>query len=503
MTEPSVHSRRVGADQGGLPRGGVLALGLGGLFLLGALHAVGLDSQSIWLDETTTWGATEDASEVWRMEYAGTERYMRGYLWLVAVARHLAGDSPVALRGNSIVFFWVAMVAGTLLWRRRLGWGTALAWGGVLGVSAYWWQYSHEARPYSLGLAAAMFALFCQEARLAAHSSRWKGHAWDMAMVATIALGVVGNFYVILVWPALVLSDLIFARRIGIRRVVRVHGGLAAALLLLLVVGAIPHGGRPMCVPPPRFTSVPEFAGLLHMLVVGPSWGPTVPELRLAASPAAAVLAHGPWFLVSGLALLAAAWGVVITRAWREAVPETLLGAGTLAALGYLCWREGYAIAPRHLFLATPMFLGWTAVVLRRRPAWALPLVACMVVASLNYLFVPKYGRENWRDAIRVLVGPNGRNHALVFYTNSSPEIFDYYLGRSRGRAHGMEMLPLDHPRAEKEAPDFLVEARTWGILGRPEGSRLARLKREMKPFYSTTGITLWRKPPPDRGSGR
>lgn len=465
-----------------------------------ALHGLGLGRQSLWLDEAATWREAGSPRAVWTTDSAGTERYMKGYLWLVAVTKQAFGETPAVLRGPSVLAFCVAMAAGMLLWRRRGGRGAALAFGLVLGLSPYWWQYSQEARPYALGLAAAMLIFLLEDLRHGTCVPVRRAIALDAALVLVLALGTVGNLYVILVWPPLLLMDLLRARKIGLGRLAGVHLGLLCAMGLLVAVGIIPHGGRPMCVPPPRITSPGEFAGLVHMLLLGPSWGPTVAELRTAASPLAAVRAYGPWFLVSGAAIALAAWGFVSTRAWREAIPEMLLGSGVLAALAYLCWREGYAIAPRHLFLATPVLVGWLAVVLRRRPALALPLLACMVVASLNYLFVPRYGREDWREVLGFISRQATEGKTLVFYTNSSPSIFDYYIGRPGHRRPGLTLVRVNEAEDSMGTPDYLVEARAWELLDPSARDRLGRLKREMEPLLTTTGITLWRKAGGKRG---
>ena len=154
--------------------GAVVALTLLG----GALRAVGMSSQPVWLDEAfSLWVARLPLAEMWawvgRVDHHPPLYYALLHGWVAAW-----GDGPTALRSLSALASTLALplVADTA--RRLIGPGAALLATLLLAVAPFQVRYAQEARMYALLTLAVAVTLWCAVRALTQPGSRVAAWGW-------------------------------------------------------------------------------------------------------------------------------------------------------------------------------------------------------------------------------------------------------------------------------------------------------------------------------------
>jgi 4-amino-4-deoxy-L-arabinose transferase-like glycosyltransferase len=387
-----------------------------------------LGAQSIWVDEgmTIAWIA-EIESRGW-----GTlVENIHGPLHAAAVylASRVSMDEwwlrvPSAVAGTLAIPALAQL--GRRLWSPRVG----LTAAALLAVSPFALYYSQEVRSYSFTI---VFASLTMAA------------AWDLVRRPTWRTGVTFVVFELLA----VLSNLngvFLAVGLNIWVSFALARNRRAWLVWLLphaLVGLVlaPYAWRAgQQVRPERLLGVETGLGedtplrgetTLHpmglpysafALAAGYSIGPTLEELR-ADPGAAARKRHWPTIVAItlgfGVPLLAGTFG---PRARPGIAP--LLSVAVVVT-GFTVWLAATNIKPfnvRYLSVVLPVFLVLVArgIWLLARP-WRVATAAVVLIASLwscaNYLFVPRYGRDDARGAVQYVLA-HARVDDLVIHTN-------------------------------------------------------------------------------------
>lgn len=375
-----------------------------------ALRTVRLGAQSLWIDEILTYGWIQ---EIDRNGFGTLLGNIHGPLYTAVVWLISRGSHAEAwLRLPSVVAGAAAVPAFGLLARALWGARAGLVAAALLTVSPFALYYSQECRNYSFSILFAALALHAAWRFRQVPSAR--GAAW--VALAELA-GILSNLNGLFFTAGLGVWGLWIARRN--RRACVAWCAAHAVLGVLLVPYAweITHQVRPE-----RLVGIETNFGektplrgatTLHPLALpytgfafaaGYSLGPSLEELR--AHPAAvAAPRHLP-----ALGLVLAGFAVpLLCGVWRERRGRGLLLVPALVTAGWTVWFAATNVKPfnvRYLSVAFPAFLlfvaagsGWMA----RR--WRTLVLAAAFAASLwscgNYLFVPRYGRDDARGAVQ------------------------------------------------------------------------------------------------------
>lgn len=447
-----------------------------------ALRAFHLGSQSLWIDEVFTWFRADVGRP---LTLAAVLEDVHGPLYsvLVHLWGALAGDAEWALRAPS--FLCGVAVVPALAWLavRWLGRETAVPAAWLAACSPFLVWYSQEARNYMLLVLCVCLA----GAFLTGPARRAPGY-----LVAAWA-GLLSNFSFALLAP-LHLRWWLAGPREGAGSPVpwrRLAGG--AALLLALLVLLSPwapqvlrtwdwsrlqpaRAAAPAEEPPLRGATTFHAAAVpfaLHAFAVGYTLGPPLRELK-AGVATAALAGHRVEVLVVVLVFGALGLAGLRALARRRRLLDTLLWLVLPALIvSFFALRNFKVFHPRYLAVSLPAFLLLLAAGLAdlRRPARiaAILAVGLLWAASLaNHYFVPAYGKEDYRGALR-LVAARSQPDEKMLAAGAQEPIYYYYRGP----------LPLDRlwlgyaarpGRLAEELDGKLAGVRgTWVVLSRPE----------------------------------
>jgi uncharacterized membrane protein len=419
---------------------------LAGIILVGALlRFATLSVQSFWFDEATTWqivshGLGHVFAQVPRTESTPPLYYVLLWLWSRAFGLSEAGlRSFSALCGTATIA--VVWATGRRLASQRVGLIAAL----LAATNPFLVWYSQEARAYSLLLAMSAVSLLALVHVLASPSPR-RLLAWGVSC----ALALAAHYYaaVVIVPEALWLA--IVLRRRGLLNLQRVALGLAP---ILVVAGAqLPlmihqNDGRAGYIA--NSGSLPyRVVQLFKQDLIGE--GQPVKGLLTAICSVAVVV---------GLGLLA-------TRSRREersaAVTPLVVGVGGLALAIVIAKIGTDYFNTRNLLPTWPALLLVVAIGLGAAGAGRLgALGTAMIVAVglfciFNVDFNPRYQRQNWRGAARVL-GPATQPRAIVSDLHSEVPLEPYLQGLGA-------FPPAGTPVAEVDLM-WLERTRQWGPI--------------------------------------
>jgi hypothetical protein len=388
-----------------------------------ALRLTRLGAQSFWIDEVLSFAWI---GEIDRNGPASLLVNIHGplhaaVLWL---ASRVSTDEawlrlPSALAGAA------AVPALGLLGRTLFGPAVGLAASVLLAVSPFALYYAQECRNYA-------FTILFATALLAA--------AWGMVQRPTgrraAALGVAELASVTSNLNGLFLAIGVGAWGLWMLR--RDRRGRAAWLMtqVLVVACLVPYAWRiTHQVRPERLVGVETDFGskeplrgttTLHPLAVpytafafaaGYSLGPTLAELRgdpgVAARPR-----HWP-----AVALVALGFGVPFVAGLVHARRgRALLIVPALVVIGFTVWLAATNVKPynvRYLSVALPAFLmlvaaGWWRLGRRLRAVTAAAALGASLWSCANYLWVPRYGRDDVRGAVAWVAARAGPEDAIV-----------------------------------------------------------------------------------------
>jgi 4-amino-4-deoxy-L-arabinose transferase-like glycosyltransferase len=445
-----------------------------------ALRLVRLGSQSLWIDEVLSYGWIQ---EIDRNGLGSLVHDIHGPLHALAIwMTSRISTSEWWLRFPSAVAGALAVPAigalGGALWGNRAGIVAAVA----LALSPFALYYAQECRGYSFTILFAALSLHAALRFVRAPSAR-RGAAVIAAELLGIASSLNGLFFAmgIGLWGLLVLRR----RRPALAGWIAAHA--VVVLLLFPYARQVTHQVRPE-----RLVGVETDFGAeaplrgattLHPMAVpytayafaaGYSLGPTLEELRADASSAAR-----PRYLPYIVAV-ALGFGVPCAAGlWRAARSG---GAGLLllpaaVTLGFTVWLAAANVKPynvRYLSVVLPAFLllvAYGLVVLPR--VWSarlggLALVVCLL-SSANYLFVPRYGRDDVRGATAFVARAAGPNDPVVQIALTGA-LRHYYVALGRRPLHPPAGATASAEAARAWVAEKLRGAGTaWYMECRPE----------------------------------
>jgi uncharacterized membrane protein len=472
-----------------------------------ALRLYGLDAQSLWNDELSSWERSNHAtlSDV-ITKGVRTDVHPPGYQVLVYAVIHTLGDSEIALRLPSAIAGVLAIAAiyalGLQLYTRR----EALIAATLIAFSYQPLYYSQEGRAYSLLLLLSILSAhfwFRITRRLEADAT--PGLSAQVGYLLSAAAACYLHYFGLLLvavqfagWGALFLTR---PRALG--RVALLGLGVALAYAPWLPFLLEEFGREETHLAAPALNAIPRY---WRFLFYNPG-------------------EHLKWF---ALAIFALAAGIGLAEGARTPKPSPLRAALTSNTALLLAWLVvpfviAYArsqvslpiITHRNLIISLPaayLLFARALTTCVRNPRLQAVSVAAMVAVMLYGLFVTgRYyelpRKEQFREAALVVVEHEHETpNATVIAHAWSKGRFDYYLERlgaesrvdlKAGAAEDVDRLRA-HLAAEK--PEHV-----WFLLGhlQPEEPFMRALDEELElvfhvPLYRSFA-RLYRTRPPSR----
>lgn len=430
-----------------------------------------LASEPLWLDEAYTWLAVEVFHSGGLTGLAAFDHIGPGY-YLVASALDAVGlHGAWGLRLGAAAA-GVAAIDATFRLVRAITGHRLVALGAAAFVTvspmAVW--YSQEARGYSLMLALTTYYLL-----LVWHELRTT-RPWRLVAIAVlVAVLLWVHQYSMFVFAAMVVL-VVWRTRHDVRRM----AGLAAAHLVGLAA-LVPwvvlswHRLTEQTATGPQ-TILPRIPYNLLTMLVGQTYGPSNIQIR-DEGIRPAVLGNLPTLGLFGVALALALWGLWRARgrftrlqlewlACMLVVPNLALVAATVAT------HSLYHV--RYLITLLPL-VGWLFGVLvaharRDRVALAAVVLSSLVMAwsLIGHYTNPAYGKEDYRQAPRVIVNEYGPGDALLLGNRLAiPSLLPYGFDcpPNHGNVLGpdalasLRQLPVDRTPGHDT---FTLETRQW-----------------------------------------
>jgi mannosyltransferase len=452
------------------------------LLLSGAvLRFTRLGAQSLWIDEALSY----DWIDAIRTHGIGTLLHdIHGPLQALAIwgTSHVSRDEwwlrvPSAVAG--VLAIPALACFGRALWGAAVG-SVAAA---LLALSPFAVYYSQESRNYAFTI---LFASLLSWAALA--YARRAGVRRGIAVAAAELAAIFSNLNALFFIFGLGIWGLgaLRRRRHALAGWVVLH--LAVGVLLLPYAWEITHQVRPE-----RLVGVETGFGedeplrgptTLHPMALpytayafaaGYSLGPTLEELRV--DPRAAVRPrHLP-----ALLLVALGFGVPLVAGLvrtRRRAGWGLVLLPVLATVGFTIWLAAANMKPynvRYLSVLLPAFLLWVAWGLLHLPRrWGVACATAAVVASAwscaNYLFVPRYGRDEVREAVHY-VAAHADPEDAVLQISLTGILRTYYTALGPRPVHPPARAFASVGAAEAYLDEILDAAPVvWYLECRPQG---------------------------------
>lgn len=400
-----------------------------------ALRSLMLTKESLWLDELASWFfAGRDLATALRAEPANPPLYyVLLHFWMRAF-----GSTEAAMRSLSVLPSVATVGLLYVMAKRWYRVEVALAAAGYCAISSFQISYAQEARVHALLaflILAASFELW--NALNAADRRSRTTHYVVYAFLCAVTL--YSHFMAVF----FLASHGIYVLLRRPKQLAWVATALVAALAafspwLLVMVGAAMEGGQH------RRYLLLKLPQTYFSLIFGDT---LIPLDEQAVRNVAAVLS-GNWHI------LAAALFSVGTLLWRarpalnERKEETLFALNlcvTPVVLAFLVSFRIMVFDERYMLSASPFLylilsLGALQILKTRDPMrrrigeiasrGALAVFVMLLLASLsNYYFNPRYGKEQWREAVAYMDERSGRDgaQAVVFDPDYLYFCYDYY----------------------------------------------------------------------------
>jgi len=421
----------------------------------------------------------------------------------------VAGDSEWALRLPSAVPGVLLVPAMAWLAALWLGRGAALPAAWLAAGSPYLVWYSQEARCYSL-------LMLCVVLSCVALLSLARRPGARAALVygAAAAAGLLSSFSFVMIAP-LHLRWWLGDREERGRRI-RLLALTAAGLALV----ALPWAPRLLRVwdwhrlgPGSTFAEAAPLRGnttfhagaipfALHAFAVGYTLGPSLRELRAAASPRT-LAHHAPG--IAAVALVFGALGglglVEISR--RRRLADLALWVVVPALIvSYFALRNFKVFHPRYLSVSFPGFLlalaaAFAALGRRARVAAGAAVGVIWAVSLHHAYFDSRYAKEDYRSAA-ALIRERGAQGEVLLSVNSDEPMVYYYRGPLPQTRLWLGFA--GHPDLDRRLTEALGNVPgVWVVLSRPEdldpGDRFARAldaRYSGAQRWSFAGVRVW-----------
>jgi hypothetical protein len=209
----------------------------------------------------------------------------------------------------------------------------------------------------------------------------------------------------------------------------------------------------------------------LYAFAVGFSWGPDLRELHEAATASSVFARYAPHIAAAAVVFgAAAAAGLTrLVRERRSAVHICVLAAtvGLVTAAALLKIK---VLNARYLMCAFPVFIVMVANGIPREGKWRAATLAAlsllMILSAGNYYFRPRYARDDFRGAARIIAEADMPGD-LILAPGMEPVVSHYYDGRR-------PVESIYAPHLDREAVtarlDRMTEGRrrVWLVSARP-----------------------------------
>jgi hypothetical protein len=372
-----------------------------------------------------------------------------------------------------------ATVIPMTAWGRRVGGEGLGAWLGLLtALSPFMLWYSQELRNYSF----LMFFSACFFLAIESWREGKPGRAGFLGFVLSAWLGLLSNLTFLLLLMAAGVSLLAVNRGQRIRTLGRLV--LAAMIILVLTLPWVisfttQMAPQRLVVSAPAWDEAPlrgetTFSPLaipytIFSLLVGYSYGPSLPELHWGT--ASAIANHLPAILIAGLIMGGAILLGLKQLPRRRGVQLLLIIAITLGLASFLAMKNFKVYNVRYVSMVLPALLLMVAFgSLKIRKSWlratlSISVVLLFLISMAQHFWNPDYSKEDCRLAAEVIVGGSQDEDLIVVAIVSEP-FKQYYQGSSpvvslwpgQGREQIASKLDL-WGRPEKIK---LVSAREW-----------------------------------------
>lgn len=434
----------------------------------------GIDSQSLWNDEGTSYGQSlRTAPEI--ALHAGADIHPPGYYWLLAGWRLLTGESEFALRSLSAIFSILSAIAAYALGKRLYGDMAGLVAMAAVAVNTFSITYAQEARMYALlafYAAASTWTLVnviktpSNRAALLLAISTAAGMYTNYAYAGVLALHAVFG----LMW-------LVWALRTGepVRAVVRVAAlGYGAALLLYLpwlptALHQVTSWGS---------TGTPISLG--EALPIALSWlvtGPTAPHTGISVA-ALLLMAIGLYQLDGETRRIPRALALILPPLW------VVLTLGGFLALDLFREANLKFLIPAQIAVALWMGRGawvlWHIPLRRGSPnlkyllrATAVLMAVAVISNGLTGVGAlrsdPALQRDDYRGIAQTIAADGQPDAAVILNAPGQIEVFGYY-ARQYGPEWSLIPLPIGmtvDEAATRAAMDEILAShrRIYGVL--------------------------------------
>lgn len=431
---------RAAPDEAGGPSPAAAAALVAACVAIGAaLRLYGLEVQSLWNDELSSWvKATRYASWVQLVRHGLPIDHPPGYFTLLYAWVRVAGDSAAAMRLPSALAGIALIPAMYALGRRCYGRREGVIAAALVAVAWAPVYFSQEARAYALLLLAVVGAALCLlEVVRALRAGRRPRLAAAIGYVGCAAAAMYLHYFGLLFVALQAVGGALAVpwRGRALAWLALLYAGVLLVYLPWLPRAAVVVGGGPNWIEPPALGALWRFVRFLFN-----------------RSDALAALAVALWVALATPAL----------RRWRRGD----IAAGDRVTWALFAWLLlPPAIAWVRSHVATPVFLDRTLLIVApaayllvaraltqlASPRAVAPLAAALASVLLFDLLVGKRyyvlpTKEQFREAAAYVVARDDRTEAAALLSSANPRYFDYYLARlgSPRRIDRMVAAPAD-----------------------------------------------------------
>ena len=401
------------------------------------LRCAFLSKESLWLDEVESWWFATDLGRALTAERTNPPLYYTMlHFWI-----GWFGTSEAGLRSLSVVPGVLSIGLVYALAKKLLSRGIALGAALYQSISSFQIYYSQEARTFAwlvFLILAAGHTLW--NALEAAPGRRRFLYFSGYALLGAVAL--YAHFITVFFLAGFGLFVLIRRRK---QLIPFIASNAVAVLLFLPWVMTLLRAaaGNGQNYRRYLFLKLPQaYFSFLFGDTLIPLDGDAVTHIRITLMHFAPLLLGATFSVAVLLPFVWLAW-----KRWGDRLEYALVAAVAPVLLAFLVSFKVMVFDERYLIAAAPFLyivvaaaivelLGWRK---GRVPAWqssaalaAMGLFSVLLLVSLyNYFFNPRFGREQWREAVAYVESQDSGKTFIVFDPKWVHSCYDYYQKRS------------------------------------------------------------------------